>query len=185
MDPLSDWQELPMVSGEQDRLRIEAELLECQLAVAVESRNREFGAPADRDNPVPLGEIEPKQRRLAQLRAVLRRARVTEPGTQPLIGARLATRDAAGEMTEYWLVAPGDGAAYRNRVPADSPFGRLLLNARLGSEFALKVPGGARRVTLVEIAYQGGEHISSPSYDAADTPSRHDLDESSPALRAR
>ena len=169
MEPLSDGLELPMASGEWDRLRVEAERLERQLVVAIEQRHREFGAPADGDAPVRLGDIEPRQRRLAQLRAVLGRAHVTEPGTQPLIGARLVMKDAAGRTEDNWPVVPGDGAAYRTRVPADSPFGRLLLNARLGSEFALKVPGGARRMTLVVIDYRGSDHVSIAGSDTANS----------------
>lgn len=145
--------DLPMTPAAWRSLTLEASQLALDLRTALERRSRELGTPDEDDVALPAWRIERAQQRLETLQGVLDRARVVAPDGRAVVGARLTLRDAAGALEWYALVPPGDGDATRNRVPADSSLGSLLLGQREGSAFALKTPTGVRRYAVTAVDY--------------------------------
>ncbi len=145
---------LPMIACEWERLTVEAGRLRCQLAEAIERRRMEFGASRDEGHEsIPIWQIESKQRRLAVVEDVLQRATVVTPSHRPVIGAVITVEAITGEQEQFRMVAPGEADSTLDRVAIDSPFGQLLARIELGSSFVVKVPHGARRMTVVDISY--------------------------------
>jgi transcription elongation GreA/GreB family factor len=145
---------LEMVAREWARLTFEADRLRCGLAQAIERRQIEFGAPRDEGSEsIPIWQIEAEQRRLAIVETILRRATVVEPGDRPVIGAIITAQASTGETEQFRIVAPGAADSTLGCVAYDSPFGQLLTRTEVGSSFVVKVPHGARRITVVDISY--------------------------------
>ncbi len=154
---------LQMIAREWERLTVEAGRLRCELAEAIERRRLEFGTPRDEGHEaISIWQIEGTQRRLAVVEDVLRRATVVNPGRRPVVGAIVTAQTASGETEHYRLVAPGEADPTLARVAVDSPFGQLLARVELGSSFVVKIPNGARRMTVVDISYPS-EAASVPS----------------------
>jgi regulator of nucleoside diphosphate kinase len=61
---------------------------------------------------------------------------------------------ASGVRRTVRLVYPRDADAALGRVSVMAPIGAALLGLRVGQEIDWEVPGGARRVRVVEVIYQ-------------------------------
>ena len=145
---------LPMIRSECERLGTKAARLRLDLAAAIERRHIDFGWPRDEGSqPVPVWEVEARQRDLALVEEVLARAQVGVPEKRPIVGAMVTLQSATGEIELFRLVPPGEEDHTLNRVSFDTPFGQLLSRSELGSSFAVKVVSGARRMTVVDISY--------------------------------
>ncbi len=59
-----------------------------------------------------------------------------------------------GNETVYTLVFPGDADIAENKVSVLAPIGTALLGYRTGDEIEWPVPGGLRRLKVVEVLYQ-------------------------------
>lgn len=152
---------VPMVAHEWERLTVEAAMLRRQLALAMERRHEEFGIPRDESKAaIPVWEVETKEHRLRTVEDVLNRAEVVPPGPHPVVGALVTLQSTTGELVEYRIEAPGEDDPTLGRVPIDSPFGRLLSRAEVGSSFIAKAPSGARRMTVVAISYVSDGAVS-------------------------
>jgi transcription elongation factor GreA len=66
------------------------------------------------------------------------------------LGATVVIRDDFGD-SEYTIVVPAEADMARQRLSLDSPLGSAIAGHRAGEEVSFDSPGGARRVTIVEV----------------------------------
>jgi len=67
--------------------------------------------------------------------------------------ARVRDLDSGREI-EYTLVFPADADINENKISVLAPIGTALLGSRAGDEFEWPVPGGKRRLKVVNVLYQ-------------------------------
>lgn len=96
------------------------------------------------------------QAHLHQLKAELERAIVRLADEVPAdvitMHARVRVRDlATGREDEYTLVLPGEADIAARRVSILAPLGTALLGYREGDEVEWRMPGGLRRLRIVQV----------------------------------
>lgn len=96
------------------------------------------------------------QEHLHQLKAELERAIVRLADEVPAdvitMHARVRVRDlATGREDEYTLVLPAEADIAARRVSVLAPLGTALLGYREGDEVEWRMPGGMRRLLIVQV----------------------------------
>ena len=94
---------------------------------------------------------------LATLAAELDRAQVVSSTEAPddlvTMGSRVRVRDLdTGEESTYTLAYSSQGAPGENRISVLAPIGTALLGYREGDEIEWSVPGGVRRLVVLEVS---------------------------------
>jgi len=96
---------------------------------------------------------------LEDLEFELGRAEIVDPKKIPAdiitMNSRVKLLDLkSGEEKIYTLVFPHDAEPKENRISILAPIGTALLGYRVGDIITWEVPGGTRRLKVVEILYQ-------------------------------
>ena len=81
---------------------------------------------------------------------------VERPPTDPkrvFFGAWVSVEDDAGEVTRYRIVGPDEFDAAPGYISMDSPLGRALMKKGLDDEVTVEVPGGQRKLVIVDVEY--------------------------------
>ena len=102
-----------------------------------------------------LGEIDRRVRYLSKRLEVLKVAegQPSDPAAV-FFGARFEVEDTeSGDTARYRIVGPDETDAKTGDISVDSPLARAVLRKRVDDEFEVILPGGARRFTLVSVAY--------------------------------
>ena len=99
------------------------------------------------------------QQHLEMLAVELEQAEVVRSDDVPrevvTMHSHVRVRDLdTGNETVYTLVFPGDADIEENKVSVLAPIGTALLGYRTGDEIEWPVPGGLRRLKVVEVLYQ-------------------------------
>jgi transcription elongation factor GreA len=93
--------------------------------------------------------------RIKRLQARLRNAVVVEVDADSdtfAFGRSAEVRDEAKEATSVWtLVGSTEANLAEGRLSAESPIGRALMDARVGSTVEVETPGGMRSFTVVKL----------------------------------
>ena len=94
-----------------------------------------------------------------QLEAELQRATVVDPREVPptvvTMNSEVAYEDCAtGERRVVRVVFPNEADAGRGKVSVMAPIGSALIGLSVGQEIEWRVPGGRKRIRVVEIRYQ-------------------------------
>lgn len=94
-----------------------------------------------------------------QLEAELQRATVVDPREVPptvvTMNSEVAYEDCAtGERRVIRVVFPNEADAGRGKVSVMAPIGSALIGLSVGQEIEWRVPGGRKRIRVVEIRYQ-------------------------------
>lgn len=94
-----------------------------------------------------------------QLEAELQRATVVDPREVPptvvTMNSEVAYEDlATGERRVVRVVFPNEADAGRGKVSVMAPIGSALIGLSVGQEIEWRVPGGRKRIRVVEIRYQ-------------------------------
>ncbi|MGE0582737.1 MAG: nucleoside diphosphate kinase regulator [Steroidobacteraceae bacterium] len=111
------------------------------------------------------------QAHLDELRAELERAIVRLADEVPAdvitMQARVRVRDlATGREDEYTLVLPAEADVAARRISVLAPLGTALLGYREGDEVEWRMPGGMRRLRIVQVARE----LSDPAAAAPGAP---------------
>jgi regulator of nucleoside diphosphate kinase len=94
-----------------------------------------------------------------QLDSELQRAMVVDPHEVPptvvTMNSEVAYEDCtSGERRIIRIVFPNESDASRGRVSVLAPIGSALIGLSVGQETEWRVPGGRKRIRVVEIRYQ-------------------------------
>jgi regulator of nucleoside diphosphate kinase len=94
-----------------------------------------------------------------QLEGELQRATVVDPREVPptvvTMNSEVAYEDCAtGERRVVRVVFPNEADAGRGKVSVMAPIGSALIGLSVGQEIEWRVPGGTKRIRVVEIRYQ-------------------------------
>jgi regulator of nucleoside diphosphate kinase len=94
-----------------------------------------------------------------QLEGELQRATVVDPREVPptvvTMNSEVAYEDlATGERRVIRVVFPNEADAGRGKVSVMAPIGSALIGLSVGQEIEWRVPGGTKRIRVVEIRYQ-------------------------------
>ena len=148
---------IPVTREALARVEAEAVRLDASLAAA-RAEARRTGVMGDHNAPTVLaaGELHLVLSRLRALQEILAAARVVESDGVAALGSRVTVRDAAGELEDYILVAPGlvemaHAEPPVSRVSCESPVGSALLGRRAGDEVDVAAPDAIVRVRLVHV----------------------------------
>src|SRR5689334_6703692 len=68
-------------------------------------------------------------------------------------GAWVMLEDDAGQQYRHRIVGPDEFDMAEGYISMDAPLARAMMRKGLDEEFAVDLPGGARRYTIVEIRY--------------------------------
>ena len=82
---------------------------------------------------------------------------VDKPPTDPrrvFFGAWVSVEDDNGEEARYRIVGPDEFDAAPGYISMDSPLGRALMKKALDDEVTVEVPGGVRRLVIVDVEYE-------------------------------
>ncbi|MFN0058817.1 MAG: GreA/GreB family elongation factor [Planctomycetota bacterium] len=119
---------------------------------------REFGDLSENaEYTSAIEERENLNRRALEIQNELAKARRLDPTQSSADRASLGSRVKllnleSGEILEYLLLGPWDGAAGDNVLSYLSPMGRSLLDKRQGEEFTVQLPAGSSRYRVMAIA---------------------------------
>jgi len=95
--------------------------------------------------------------RMRFLRKILERSMPVDPaidrGDRIYFGATVTLEDEHGERATYAIVGEHETDAEVGRISYRSPIGAALLKKEMDDEVVITTPRGARRLTVVEIAY--------------------------------
>jgi transcription elongation factor GreB len=69
-------------------------------------------------------------------------------------GAWVTLEDDLGEEYRHRIVGPDEFDMAEGYISMDAPLARAMMRRGLDEEFAVELPGGARRYTIVEIRYE-------------------------------
>src|SRR4051794_19065399 len=69
-------------------------------------------------------------------------------------GAWVTLEDDDGKQTRHRIVGPDEFDMADGYISMDAPLARALMRKSLDEEFAVELPGGPRRYTIVEIRYE-------------------------------
>ncbi len=94
-----------------------------------------------------------------RLDSELARAKIIDqkeaPRTLVTMNSEVTYEDVkSGKRRTVRLVYPRDANVSKNQVSVFAPLGSALLGLREGQEIEWKMPGGVRRIKVVEILYQ-------------------------------
>lgn len=94
-----------------------------------------------------------------QLESELQRATVVDshevPPTVVTMDSEVVYEDlATGERRAVRIVFPNEADASRGKVSVMAPIGSALIGLSIGQEIEWRVPGGRKRIRVVEIRYQ-------------------------------
>jgi transcription elongation factor GreB len=81
---------------------------------------------------------------------------VDRPPSDPervYFGAWVELEDERGEVVEHRIVGPDEFDMDARYVSMDAPLGRALLGRRLDDEVSVELPGGRRRLVIVNVRY--------------------------------
>jgi transcription elongation factor GreA len=139
------------LNGEHARLRAERERLVERLRSALE-----FGGafPENGDYLDARHELDLLDRRLAVLDGRLVDAKVVEarPDGEVDLGERVTVLDLeSGDTGDYRVVGSGESDPEAGEISYESPIGAALLGRRVGDVVVADVPGGRRRLEIVEL----------------------------------
>jgi transcription elongation factor GreA len=139
------------LNGEHARLRVERERLVERLRSALE-----FGGafPENGDYLDARHELDLLDRRLALLEGRLVGAEVVEARRDGEVGLgeHVTVLDLeSGATGDYRLVGSGESKPEAGEISYESPIGAALLGRRVGDVVLADVPGGRRRLEIVEL----------------------------------
>jgi transcription elongation factor GreB len=83
---------------------------------------------------------------------------VDRPPSDPrrvFFGAWVSVEDEDGVVSRYRIVGPDEFDAAPGYISMDSPLGRALMKKGLDDEVTVEVPGGMRRLVIVDVEYEG------------------------------
>lgn len=94
-----------------------------------------------------------------RLDSELARAQIIDPKDAPrslvTMNSQVTYEDVkAGKRHSVRLVYPWDANATKDQISVLAPLGSALLGLREGQEIEWTMPGGVRRIKVVEVAYQ-------------------------------
>ena len=69
-------------------------------------------------------------------------------------GAWVTLESEEGAESSYRIVGPDEFDMAEGYISMDAPLARALMRKSLDEEFAVELPGGARRYTIVDIRYE-------------------------------
>jgi transcription elongation factor GreB len=69
-------------------------------------------------------------------------------------GAWVSVEDEAGEVSRYRIVGPDEFDAAPGYISMDAPLARALMKKGLDDEVTVEVPGGVRRLVIVDVEYE-------------------------------
>jgi len=69
-------------------------------------------------------------------------------------GAWVSVEDDDGEVSRYRIVGPDEFDAAPGYISMDSPLARALMKKALDDEVSVEVPGGVRRLVIVDVEYE-------------------------------
>jgi transcription elongation factor GreB len=69
-------------------------------------------------------------------------------------GAWVTLEDDAGKESLHRIVGPDEFDMADGYISMDAPLARAMMRKALDEEFTVELPGGARRMTIVEIRYE-------------------------------
>ena len=69
-------------------------------------------------------------------------------------GAWVTLEDDDGQEFRHRIVGPDEFDMAEGYISMDAPLARALMRKSLDEEFAVELPGGARRYTIVDIRYE-------------------------------
>jgi len=78
----------------------------------------------------------------------------SDPG-RVFFGAWVSVEDEDGVVSRYRIVGPDEFDAAPGYISMDSPLGRGLMKKGLDDEVTVEVPGGVRRLVIVDVEYEG------------------------------
>lgn len=81
---------------------------------------------------------------------------VDRPPSDPervYFGAWVELEDERGEVVEHRIVGPDEFDMDARYISMDAPLGRALLGRRLDDEVSVELPGGRRRLVIVNVRY--------------------------------
>jgi transcription elongation factor GreB len=81
---------------------------------------------------------------------------VDRPPSDPervYFGAWVELEDERGDVVEHRIVGPDEFDMDARYVSMDAPLGRALLGRRLDDEVSIELPGGRRRLVIVNVRY--------------------------------
>ena len=142
---------LEKLNGEHARLRVEREHLVERLRSALE-----FGGafPENGDYLDARHELDLLDRRLAVLEGRLVAAEVVaaQIDGEVELGERVTVIDLdSGSTGDYRVVGAGESNPDAGEISYESPIGAALLGRRVGDVVTADVPGGRRRLEIVEL----------------------------------
>jgi transcription elongation factor GreB len=76
------------------------------------------------------------------------------PDDQVRFGATVTVRNQRGETSRYRLVGVDETDIDRDWVSWLSPIAKALLNARVGQQVRIKLPGGEEQLEIIGVAYE-------------------------------
>ena len=76
------------------------------------------------------------------------------PDDQVRFGATVTVRNQRGEESRYRIVGVDETDIDRDWVSWLSPMAKALLNARIGQQIRIKLPGGEEQLEIVSVAYE-------------------------------
>ena len=82
---------------------------------------------------------------------------VDKPPSDPrrvFFGAWVSVEDDDGEVSRYRIVGPDEFDAAPGYISMDSPLARALMKKALDDEITVEVPGGQRRLVIVDVEYE-------------------------------
>ena len=92
--------------------------------------------------------------RILELETILRQATVVEPPTATdvvSLGTTVVVVEDGGGPEVYQLVGLKEADPRRGKISHESPIGKSLLGKRVGDIAEVRTPGGALRLTILEI----------------------------------
>jgi len=69
-------------------------------------------------------------------------------------GAWVSVEDDEGAVSRYRIVGPDEFDAAPGYISMDSPLARALMKKGLDDEVSVEVPGGVRRLVIVDVEYE-------------------------------
>jgi transcription elongation factor GreB len=82
---------------------------------------------------------------------------VDRPPSDPkrvFFGAWVSVEDEDGVLSRYRIVGPDEFDTQTGYISMDSPLGRALMKKGLDDEVTVEVPGGLRKLVIVDVAYK-------------------------------
>ena len=76
------------------------------------------------------------------------------PDDQVRFGATVTVRDCRGKESRFRIVGVGEADADRDWVSWLSPVAKALLNAHIGEQVRIKLPGGEEQLEIMRVVYE-------------------------------